>query len=143
MSEKYISAELRHFVVERAVNCCEYCRTQAQYSSDSFTIDHISPRSLGGPTTAENLALSCYGCNQHKSTRVTAPDPVTMSFAPLFHPREQRWSEHFAWNDDFTLMLGLTPTGRATIEALQLNRSGLVNLRRALYAIGEHPRAGK
>jgi len=57
----------------------------------------------------------------------------------LFHPREQSWDEHFAWNEDFTLILGLTPTGRATIEALHLNRSGLVNLRRVLYAIGEHP----
>jgi hypothetical protein len=57
----------------------------------------------------------------------------------LFHPREQRWDEHFAWNDDFTLMVGLTPMGRATIAALQLNRPGLVNLRRVLYAIGEHP----
>ena len=58
---------------------------------------------------------------------------------PLFHPREQRWEEHFTWNSDFTLIIGLTPTGRATISALQLNRSGLVNLRRVLYAIGEHP----
>jgi hypothetical protein len=57
----------------------------------------------------------------------------------LFHPREQRWEAHFAWSDDFTHLLALTPTGRATIAALQLNRSGLVNLRRVLYAIGEHP----
>jgi hypothetical protein len=25
------------------------------------------------------------------------------------------------------------------VEALQLNREGLVNMRRVLYAIGEHP----
>jgi hypothetical protein len=37
------------------------------------------------------------------------------------------------------MMIGLTATGSATIEALQLNRSGLVNLRRVLYAVGEHP----
>jgi hypothetical protein len=66
-------------------------------------------------------------------------DPVTESRMPLFHPRRDRWNEHFAWNDNFTLMLGLTPTGRATIAALQPNRPGLVNLRRAHYAIGEHP----
>jgi hypothetical protein len=34
---------------------------------------------------------------------------------------------------------GLTPTGRASIEALHLNRLGLLNLRRLLYTIGEHP----
>jgi hypothetical protein len=139
MSEKHIPAELRRQVADRAQHCCEYCRTQARYASDSFTVDHIIPRSLGGPTTADNLAHCCHGCNQHKSKRTDAADPVTDSRAPLFHPREQHWKEHFAWNDDFTLMLGLTPTGRATISALQLNRPGLVNLRRVLYAMGEHP----
>jgi len=139
MPEKYISAELRRFVAERAGQCCEYCRARTQYSSDSFTVDHITPRSLNGLTTAENLALCCHGCNQHKSNRISAPDPVTGSPASLFHPREQRWDEHFAWSEDCTLMLGLTPTGRATIGVLQLNRPGLLNLRRVLYAVGEHP----
>jgi len=139
MSEKRISAELRRLVTERAANHCEYCYAQMQFSSDSFTVDHITPRILGGPTTVENLALSCYGCNQHKSTRTVAHDPVTGLLVSLFHPRQQRWTEHFAWSDDFTSLLGVTPTGRATIAALHLNRPGLVNLRRALYAIGEHP----
>jgi HNH endonuclease len=139
MPEKYIPAELRRFVAERAGQCCEYCRAQTHYSVDSFTVDHIMPRSLNGLTTDENLALCCHGCNQHKSHRISALDPVTGSPAPLFHPREQRWDEHFAWNEDCALMLGLTPTGRATIGALQLNRPGLLNLRRVLYAVGEHP----
>jgi hypothetical protein len=49
------------------------------------------------------------------------------------------WEDHFAWNDDFTTVLGLTPTGRATVAALSLNRAGLINLRRVLYAVNEHP----
>lgn len=68
-----------------------------------------------------------------------AIDPVSGDTVPLYHPRKQRWNNHFAWNDDFTLIIGLTPTGRSTVEALQLNREGVVNLRRVLYAIGEHP----
>ena len=71
--------------------------------------------------------------------RMAALDPATDARVPLFHPRAHRWEAHFAWNDDFILMVGLTPTGRATIAALQLNRRGLVNLRRLLYAFGEHP----
>jgi len=59
----------------------------------------------------------------------------------LYHPRRQKWTDHFAWSDDATLVIGLTPTGRATVEKLQLNRSGLVNLRRVLQAIGSHPPA--
>jgi hypothetical protein len=139
MSEQHIPAELRRLIADRGQHCCEYCRTQAQYSADSFTVDHIIPRSLGGSTMADNLALCCYGCNQHKSRRTAASDPVTDILVRFFHPRQQRWEAHFVWNDDFTLMLGLTPTGRVTIAALQLNRPGLVNLRRVLYAIGEHP----
>jgi hypothetical protein len=139
MSEQHLSAALRRLVADRGQYCCEYCRTQARYSADALTVDHIIPRSLGGSTTADNLALCCYGCNQHKSRRTAAADPIADARVRLFHPRQQRWGAHFAWNDDFTLMLGLTPTGRATIAALQLNRPGLVNLRRVLYAIGEHP----
>ena len=57
----------------------------------------------------------------------------------LFHPRKQRWQEHFAWDERFERIIGLTASGRATVEALQLNRAELVNLRKLLYAAGEHP----
>lgn len=141
MTKKHISAEMRRLVADRAGGCCEYCRCQAKYASDSFSIDHIRPRSQQGETVPENLALSCFGCNQHKAKRTNAVDPVIDRMVSLFHPRQHRWEEHFAWSDDFTLMLGVTPIGRATIAALQLNRTGLVNLRLVLYTIGEHPPA--
>jgi 5-methylcytosine-specific restriction endonuclease McrA len=50
MSEQHIPAALRRLVADRGKHCCEYRRTQGRYSSDSFTVDHITPRSLGGPT---------------------------------------------------------------------------------------------
>lgn len=139
MADRYIPAPLRRLVSERARYCCEYCRAQAHYSADPFTIDHIQPYSLGGPTTAENLAFCCHGCNQCKATRVAAFDPVTGQTVSLFNPRTQRWEEHFEWNDDFSLLIGLTATGGATISALRLNRPSLVNLRRVLVLISLHP----
>ena len=57
----------------------------------------------------------------------------------MFHPRRQRWSDHFAWNEDATLIIGLSSTGRATVTSLHLDRPELVNLRRILAAAGEHP----
>jgi 5-methylcytosine-specific restriction endonuclease McrA len=63
MIKKYIPAELRRLVRDRAGDCCEYCRCQAEYDSDSFSFDHIMPRSQQGATTPDNLALSCLGCN--------------------------------------------------------------------------------
>src|SRR5713101_1924357 len=91
MSERHIPAEMRRLVADRGQHCCAYCRTQARYSADSCTVDHIIPRSLAGSTTADNLALCCHGCNQHTSRRTVVTDPVTATLVRLFHPREQRW----------------------------------------------------
>jgi hypothetical protein len=68
---------------------------------------------------------------------------VTRTEVPLFHPRQQVWNEHFAWSANATEIVGLTRTGRATVDALRLNRDALVNLRRVLFAIQEHPPADR
>jgi len=70
---------------------------------------------------------------------VNAVDTVTNQLVTLFHPRTQRWQDHFTWDERFELIIGLTETGCATVEALQLNRPELINLRKLLYAAGEHP----
>jgi hypothetical protein len=41
------------------------------------------------------------------------------------------------------MILGRTARGRATIAALLLNRPELVNLRRLLHRVGEHPAAAE
>ena len=101
-----------------------------------FEVDHILPRAAGGKTTAANLCLSCPTCNRHKATRLTALDPVTRQSVPMFHPNQDRWLDHFAWNADGTRLQGLTPTGRATIDALHVNRAALLTLRRYWGAAG-------
>mgnify|MGYP001614124345 CR=1 FL=1 len=142
MPEGKITEEQKRAVAERAKECCEYCRCQARFSPDSFSVEHITPRSRGGTSELSNLALSCQGCNNRKYTSAEAIDPVTGETVPLYHPRQQPWTDHFTWNQDYTLILGLTPTGRATIEKLQLNRAGIINLRRVLRTFGEHPPQG-
>ena len=139
MPERRVSTQLKRAVEERAGGCCEYCRGQARLAMHSFSAEHIVPRVKGGETTIENLAFACQGCNGHKYTKTESPDPVTGKSVSLFHPRQNNWSGHFAWSNDFTHIRGLTPTGRATIGALKLNRQELVTLRRILYAAGEHP----
>ena len=86
-----------------------------------------------------NLALACEGCNGHKGTKTDANDTMTGEHTPLFHPRRQRWEDHFAWSADFSLVLGRTPVGRATVQALRLNRPRLQRLRWALRRAGAHP----
>jgi HNH endonuclease len=132
-------AEIRAHVFERARGCCEYCQSQRDFSHDDFSVEHITPRSAGGTDDLENLAMSCQGCNNRKYTALEAIDPVTGMQVGLYHPRLEAWTTHFVWSADTTLMIGLTATGRASIMRLELNRSGLVNLRRALVAAGVHP----
>lgn len=139
MPEKHITSQQKYDVVERAKGCCEYCRSQVRFAMQSFSVEHIVPRSRGGKTEFENLALACQGCNNHKYTKTKGRDPVNGDVVPLYHPRLQRWRDHFAWNEDCALIIGLTPVGRATVEALCLNRDGLINLRQVLYIMGTHP----
>ncbi|MBA3873765.1 MAG: HNH endonuclease [Anaerolineae bacterium] len=139
MSDARITSELRKFVINRAHGCCEYCLSQSQFATQSFSVEHIRPVSKDGLSTEDNLALSCQGCNNHKYNKTENYDPVTIQKVPLFHPRQQKWSDHFVWNDDYSLIIGITPTGRATVETFHLNREGIVNLRKALYQTGQHP----
>jgi hypothetical protein len=134
-----VPTAVRQQVSERAHGCCEYCRCQADYATQPFSIEHILPRARGGTTTLNNLALACQGCNNHKYARIEARDPVSGHMAPLYNPRRDRWDKHFAWSEDYLSIIGLTPTGRATVAALFLHREGVVNLRRLLYMIGKHP----
>jgi HNH endonuclease len=107
---------------------------------DPFAIEHIYPLAHGGTDALDNLALSCFGCNGPKGDVTEALDAETNTIVPLFHPRQDDWHGHFAWNPTFTELIGKTPTGRATIQRLKLNRPGVVNLRRLMLGTEEgHP----
>lgn len=135
----FIPNALRLEVEIRAHGCCEYCQSQSRFSPDPFSVEHIIPISKNGISESTNLAYSCQGCNNRKYNFTEAIDHLSGTIVPLYHPRLQQWSVHFAWNEDYSIIIGLTATGRATIERLHMNRIGLVNLRRALYSIDEHP----
>jgi hypothetical protein len=136
---KQPDARTRRQVAGRAAYRCEYCVTPAGFVPDSFSIEHIRPRVRGGSHGAENLALSCQGCNNRKGAKTVAADPITHRLVDLYNPRTQRWQEHFQWIDAGTVVEGLTATGRATVECLQLNRPALMNLRWLLGEAGLHP----
>jgi len=136
---RHIPARLREQVRADAGGRCAYCQSSEQLMGVTFEIDHIIPQSAGGETISENLCLSCPTCNRHKARRLSAPDPVTGDRVSLFHPREQTWHEHFRWSDDGSHVIGHTPAGRATVEALHMNRTVIVRLRLYWVALGLHP----
>lgn len=134
-----ISKKTRIFVAQRATFCCEYCWSQEKYCPDYFSVEHIMPRIRKGSDGLDNLAYSCLACNNHKYTHIEAIDPVSGISFPLYNPRIDIWEHHFRWSDDYSLLTGITPKGRATIEKLRLNRMPVINLRVVLAAIGKHP----
>jgi hypothetical protein len=132
-----IPDRLRAEVVARAGSVCEYCLTPAQGQVAWFPIDHIVPRSGGGQTEWNNLALACPRCNAHKWAFQWGTDTGTGNPAPLFHPRQQSWAEHFRWSEANDLEIeGLTPCGRATVERLKMNDPEIVAIRRLLVRLG-------
>lgn len=141
MTEGRPSVHQRAIVRERASGRCEYCQSQERFSPQAFSIEHIVPLHSGGESLVDNLALACQGCNNHKYIRTTATDPDRDEEVSLFHPRLHHWEEHFSWDDSYTRIVGVTAIGRATVQALQLNRVGLINLRRLLRNQNEHPPA--
>ena len=139
MVRRYVTVTEKQIVADRAQGRCEYCQSRADFATQSFSVEHIIPVSLNGETELENLALACPGCNAHKYNKIRSPDPADGKIVPLYNPRTQQWQEHFRWNHDFSRIVGLTAVGRATVQALKLNRPGLINIRKALFIIGWHP----
>ena len=139
MAREAIPRGVRSLVRDRAGDRCEYCQHPALFSCAPFVCEHVLPRVRGAGSTPAELALACPACNGHKYAKTHTRDAETGRLVPHFNPRHQRWSRHFAWSTDSLLILGNTATGRATVAALHLNSPALINLRRALHAVGEHP----
>ena len=129
-----ISTFLRKLVIRRASNRCEYCRFSQKGQEATFHIDHIFPVVAGGETIAENLALACVSCSLRKSAKEKVIDPITKKEVQLFHPRNDIWNEHFAWKG--VKIEGLTPTGRATVKALNFNRPLILAIREEEVLLG-------
>ena len=132
-----IPSSLRQLVIQRAKDRCEYCCLSQVGQAATFHIDHIIPVVAGGATTSDNLALACVSCSLRKSARQTVKDPETKKEVSIFNPRQQVWTENFRWDD--VRVVGLTATGRGTVEALKMNRPMMLAIRGEEELLGRHP----
>ena len=121
-----LALEVRH----RANGRCEYCLFPESASELPFHIDHIIAQKHGGLSESDNLAWSCFSCNLRKGPNIAGLDPETGELTPLFNPRADTWSEHFAWNGVW--LRGKTGIGRATVAVLDINHVDSVAVRQAL-----------
>ena len=130
-----MDAGTRRFVRERAGERCEYCRLHQRNSELLHHIEHVVARQHGGLDDVGNLALACHRCNLHKGPNLSGIDPLTGGVEVLFHPRGDRWADHFAFRG--ASVEGLTRSGRATVEVLDLNDARRLDLRQELLRLGE------
>jgi hypothetical protein len=115
----YVPTALRREVMERAGNRCEYCLLPAESAFFPHEVDHVVALKHGGATDIHNLALACWRCNRHKGSDLTSFDPQTRQLCPLFNPRTQVWTDHFAYERE--RLIGRTSEGRTTVNLLRLN----------------------
>lgn len=106
----------------------------------TFHVEHIIPRSAGGSDSLDNLAFACPGCNLKKSNRTSSIDPESGQSVPFFHPRQDRWSEHFDWAGQN--VVPMTAVGRASLAALDLNHPRRILIRQAEAMFGLFPPEG-
>ncbi len=132
----YLSSALKKQVIERAENRCEYCGLSQAGQEATFHVDHVQPIKHEGQTIFDNLALACVSCSLHKAAKLSAVDPSTGEEAFLFNPRNSAWEHHFRWNG--VQLQARDATGRATIEALKINRPLALAIRQEEKILGRH-----
>lgn len=112
-----ISPFLEGILLVRAKYECEYCHKRL--ADTGWQVEHIWPRSRGGPLTDINLAVSCQRCNSNKGDHIEWIDPLTGRTFPLFNPRTMGWGDHFRSSHDE--IVGISGEGRATASLLFRN----------------------
>jgi hypothetical protein len=125
-----IDAVLRAMVRLRAGGRCEYCGISEGFTLAEHEIDHVIAIKHCGETADHNLALCCTLCNRFKGSDIASLDPESGQLTPLFHPRTDRWDEHYRIQDGE--IVALTAKGRVAVRLLRLNRPARVKERQLL-----------
>lgn len=133
-----ISREIPKAVIERAQGRRAYCQKpeDREFNPYRHEIDHVIAEKHGGRTELGNLAYACFQCNRYKGTDIASLDPHSGEVTRLFHPRAQKWEEHFALNED-GYIIPRTAEGRITAWLLRFNDPLRVQQRMDLIAVGK------
>ena len=135
----YVSAALRRVVVVRADALCEYCLIHEDDTVFGCEVDHVISEKHGGTTEADNLAYACAFCNRAKGSDIGSVLRRTGAYVRFFHPRLDRWMEHFGL-DGVTIM-ALSDVGEGTRRILAFNTDERLLERQILREVGRYPSA--
>jgi HNH endonuclease len=129
-----MDAATRELVRRRAAGRCEYCRLPDEADEWPFHVEHIVPRQHSGDNGLENLCWACSRCNLHKGPNLVSIDTESGQVVSLFNPRLEEWIDHFSIVD--ARIMGLTTTGRVTVQLLRMNDARRIALRHELIEQG-------
>jgi hypothetical protein len=132
-----ISNEVRIEVSRRADHRCEYCLIHEADAGFPHQVDHIVGRKHGGLSSPKNLAYACVLCNRHKGSDIASIASGTEAIVPLFHPRRDRWAEHFRLDGE--RITPISEIGIVTARLLRLNAPERLAERRLLQTLGTYP----
>ncbi len=83
----------RRNVLRRDDHRCQYCG-----ATERLTLDHVHPKSRGGPDTWENLIAACVPCNNRKGNKT--PEEARMALLrPPFRPSHVMYMRDFVGQD--------------------------------------------
>jgi hypothetical protein len=116
-------------IAERANHRCEYCHAPELIFNFPFEVEHIIPLSRQGTDEELNLALACRSCNLRIGNRISGIFPDVSTQVPFFHPRQDRWNQHFQV-DANGIINGITIIGKVTVENLEMNSASQVAARK-------------
>ena len=131
-----ITEQVRAKVARRAGHRCEYCLIHENDAGFPHQVDHVVSRKHGGTSAFDNLAYACILCNRYKGSDVASINPKTGEAVRLFHPRQDRWADHFRLDADF--IEPLSEVGSVTARLLRLNAAERLAERRLLM-FPRHP----
>lgn len=126
-------------VAQRASHRCEYCKAPEVVFNFPFEVEHIIPLSRQGANNEVNLALACRSCNLRKGIRISGIASSSNIEVPFFHPREDRWSEHFQVDVESGKIVGITAVGEVTVEYLEMNSPAQVAARQLWIRLNLFP----
>jgi len=133
---RWISAELRQTIADRAKQLCEYCLIAEADTFYGCEVDHIISLKHGGSSEPNNLAYACALCNRAKGSDVGSIS-TRGEFTRFFNPRSDYWAEHFRLEG--ATIQPLTPIGEVTARILGFNDSARHHERNEMIRFGKYP----
>jgi len=133
---RWISAELRQTIANRASLLCEYCLITEADTFYGCEVDHIISLKHDGSSEADNRAYACALCNRAKGSDIGSIS-ASGEFTGFFNPRTDRWAEHFRL--DAAVIRPLTIVGEVTARILGFNDSARLHEREELIRFGKYP----